>query len=468
MTRDPPDTGTSGVAQIIRPVRLRLGGVGSVPGAPVRPLPEPGRLAERRWPPAADLYRHDFGLGEGNLTLARILLSAPDVGEEERALLLDAFDSNWIAPLGPQVDAFERDMAEALGVAHAVALSSGTAALHLALLLAGVGPGDEVLMPTLTFVATANAAAYSGARPVFVDSEMASWNLDPELVAEELASLARAGRRPAAVIAVDLYGQCCDYDRLRATCDTFGVPLIEDAAQALGATYRSKHAGSLGDIGILSFNGNKIITTSGGGMLVTDREEIAVRAHHLATQAREPALHYEHADVGFNYRMSNLLAAVGRGQLRHLKEKVARRREINQRYQDALGDLEGVSFMPEAAFGQSTRWLTVALVDPVAFGVDRSGLIARLKAVDIEARPAWKPMHRQPVFAGARVIGGAVANSIFDQGICLPSGSGLTDAEVDRVVSVFRSGQCNRPCSTDEWSLPKDQFHASGPALPTL
>ena len=377
--------------------------------------------------------------------MTRIFLSAPDLGFDERALLLDALDSNWIAPLGPHLDAFEKEMAEAVGVAHAVALSSGTAALHLALLVAGVGPGDQVLVPTLTFVATANAVVYTGAEPVFIDCEPATWNLDPDLVAEELAARARAGRPPAAVIAVDLYGQCCDYDRLQAACDGHGVSLIEDAAEALGATHGSRQAGAFGALGVLSFNGNKIITTSGGGMLVTDRADLAGRAHHLATQAREPFLHYEHFELGFNYRMSNLLAAVGRGQLLHLGEKVARRRAICRLYQEGLGHLPGVSFMPEAAFGRSTRWLTVALVDPVLFGTDRHDLIARFEAADIEARPAWKPMHRQPMFAGARTVGGSVAEAIFDQGICLPSGSGLTDGDVGRVIDVFLSAYDAKP-----------------------
>lgn len=371
--------------------------------------------------------------------MARIFLSAPDIGADERALLLDAVDSNWIAPLGPHVTAFEREMAAVLGVGHAVALASGTAALHIALLLVGVRPDDEVLIPTLTFVATANAALYAGARPVFVDSEPETWNIDPDLVAEGLLSRARAGIRPAAVIAVDLYGQCCNYDRLRAACEAYDIPLVEDAAEALGATYRSRPAGSLGDIGILSFNGNKIITTSGGGMLLTDSYDVASRATYLATQAREPFLHYEHTEVGFNYRMSNLLAAVGRGQLRHLDEKVNRRRRIYHQYREGLGQLEGVSFMPEASFGRSTRWLTVALVEPSAFGADRHQLLAHFAAADIDARPAWKPMHQQPVFAAAPVIGGSVADTIFEQGICLPSGSGLTEADVCRVIDVFHS-----------------------------
>lgn len=370
--------------------------------------------------------------------MARIYLSAPDLGLDERALLNDAVDSNWIAPLGPHVDAFEREIAETLGVRHAVALSSGTAALHLALLLAGVGPGDVVLMPTLTFVATANAIRYAGGQPVFVDSEWTSWNIDPSLLAEELSALARSGSLPAAVVTVDLYGQCCDYDRVLPVCEEYGVRIIEDAAEALGAIYGARAAGSFGDIGVLSFNGNKIITTSGGGMLVTENEQFATRARHLATQAREPSLYYEHSELGFNYRLSNLLAAVGRGQLLHLDQKVSRRRAIYERYYEAMSATEGVSFMPEVPSGRSTRWLTVALIDPITFGADRDAVISKFHAADIEARPAWKPMHRQPLYENARVVGGGVADAIFERGICLPSGSGLTDADLSRVIDVFQ------------------------------
>lgn len=371
--------------------------------------------------------------------VGRIFLSPPDVGADERALLLDAFDSNWIAPLGPHVDAFEREFADVVGVGHAVALSSGTAALHLALILLGVGPGDEVLVPTLTFVATANAVRYVGARPVFVDSDPTSWNIDPDLVAEALAQRAGEGRLPKALVTVDLYGQCADYERLEGLCAKYGIPLIEDAAEALGASYGDRQAGSFGRVGIFSFNGNKIITTSGGGMLVTDDRELAARARHLATQAREPARHYEHVDLGFNYRMSNLLAAVGRGQVKSLPEKVVRRRAIFKRYATAFADAPGIAFMPEAAYGRATRWLTVALVDEAAAGVNRDELIDRLEEADIEARPAWKPMHLQPLFADAEVVGGTVAAGIFARGICLPSGSAMSDGDVDRVVSVIRA-----------------------------
>ena len=365
--------------------------------------------------------------------MARLFLSPPDVGPRERALLLDAFDSNWIAPLGPHVDAFEREFADFVGVGHAAALSSGTAALHLALLLLGVGPGDDVLMPSLTFAATANAVTYVGARPVFVDSERATWNLDPELLEEELADRFHAGRdQPAAVVGVDLYGQCASWEPIRDTCAAYGVPVIEDAAEALGATYRGKAAGSFGVLNVFSFNGNKIITTSGGGMLTADDASLIERARHLSTQARDPAPHYEHSEIGFNYRMSNLLAALGRAQLESLPGKVARRREINAAYRSALADLPHVDFLPNAPDGEPTNWLTVVTLDEPARVRDH------LESLDIEARPAWKPMHLQPVFEGCPMRGGAVAEEIFHRGLCLPSGSAMTDADVERVVAGVR------------------------------
>ncbi len=367
--------------------------------------------------------------------MTRLFLSPPDVGAAERALLLDAFDSNWIAPLGPHVDAFEREFATFVGVEHAAALSSGTAGLQLALLLLGVGPGDDVLVPTLTFVATASAVMYVGARPVFLDSETATWNLDPALLAEELAERARDGRLPAAIVGVDLYGQCADWDPILESCARYGVPVIEDAAEALGATYHGRAAGGFGALGVFSFNGNKIMTTSGGGMLVADDPVLVERARHLATQAREPAPHYEHREMGFNHRMSNLLAAVGRGQLQGLPGKIARRRAIKQRYRDALAERPGVGFMPDSPEGEPTNWLTVITLDEARFGASPTTVREHLESLDIEARPAWKPMHLQPLFAGAPVRGGAVAEAIFRTGLCLPSGSAMTDADVDRVVA---------------------------------
>ena len=370
--------------------------------------------------------------------MTRIYLSPPHLGGRERELLAEALESNWIAPLGPQVDAFEAELAAACGVGHAAATSSGTAALHLALLLAGVEPGDEVWCSDLTFVASANAAVYCGARPVFVDADPATWTLDPDLVAEELRRAARAGRLPRALVAVDLYGQCCDYDRLEATCAEHGVALVEDAAEALGASYRGRPAGSFGLCAVLSFNGNKIVTTSGGGALVSDDAELAARARFLASQAREPAPHYEHETLGFNYRLSNLLAAVGRGQLATLAGRVAARRRNFELYRERLGGLPGIGFMPEAEYGESIRWLSCLLVDPEAFGADRETVRRALEAEDVEARPLWKPMHLQPLYAGARTLGGTVGEALFERGLCLPSGSSLSEADLDRVAEIVR------------------------------
>jgi dTDP-4-amino-4,6-dideoxygalactose transaminase len=365
-----------------------------------------------------------------------IYLSPPDVGPDERALLLDAFDSGWIAPLGPHVDAFEAEVADKVGSGHAVALSSGTAALHLALILAGVGPGDRVLCSTLTFVASANPILYVGAEPVFVDAEPRTWNIDVDLVEEELKAAAARGERYAALVAVDLYGRVCDYERLEPLCEEYGVTLIEDAAEALGSSRGGRMAGSFGDFGVLSFNGNKILTTSGGGMLITKDAKAAERARHLATQARDPAPHYQHSDVGFNYRLSNLLAAVGRGQLLHLEEKIARRRAIAARYREALGGLPGVAF-PDVAGGDGWNgWLTSLTIDPEVAGVDREVVRQCLRAEGIEARPVWKPMHLQPLFAGEWVLGGDCAAELFAQGLCLPSGSSLTVDEHGQVCAL--------------------------------
>jgi dTDP-4-amino-4,6-dideoxygalactose transaminase len=366
--------------------------------------------------------------------VSRLFLSPPEVGPLERELLLDAFDSNWIAPLGPHVDAFEREFAAYLGKGSAAALSSGTAALHLALVLLGVKVGDDVIVPTLTFVASANAVTYVGARPAFVDCDRVSWNLDPELLEEELADRARRGNLPAAVVGVDLYGQSADWDQILASCARYGVPVIEDAAEALGATYRGCPVGSFGVMNIFSFNGNKIISTSGGGMLVADDPQVVARARHFATQARDPAPHYEHTEIGFNYRMSNLLAAVGRGQLQHLPGKVERRRAINRAYRRALADVPGIAFMPEAEYGEPSNWLTVITVDDVEFGATPERIRVHLESLDIEARHAWKPMHLQDVYRGTPIRGGAVAEEIFRTGVCLPSGSAMTEDDIGRVV----------------------------------
>ena len=368
--------------------------------------------------------------------MTRVFLSPPDVGGEERRMLLEAFDSNWIAPIGPDIDAFEREIAERTGVAHAVALSSGTAALHLALLLAGVERGDEVLVPSFTFIASAAAVTYVGANPVFVDCSADSWNLDPALVEEVLTERAALGRLPSAVITVDLYGETADYAALEALCRRFEVPLIEDSAEALGATYRGRAAGSFGVAGIFSFNGNKIITTSGGGMLVTQSPHLAERARHLATQAREPFPHYEHTTVGYNFRLSNLLAALGRAQLRGLDSRMERRQRIDTAYMAAFSGIPGISFMPRTAVGTSNFWLTCILIDPEIFGADREVVRLALEAHDIESRPTWKPLHLQPAFAGVGLVGIGRCADIFSQGLCLPTGSALTPADQSRVIEI--------------------------------
>lgn len=371
------------------------------------------------------------------MTQPRLYLSPPHMSGDELPLIQEAFDTNWIAPLGPHVDAFEREFAEVVGTPHAVALSSGTAALHLALILAGVGSGDEVLVSTLTFSASVNPILYQQATPVFIDSEAQSWNMDPALLAEALDKRARQGRLPKAVIVVHLYGQSADLTPIVDACDGYGVTLIEDAAESLGATYQGRATGTFGQSGIFSFNGNKIITTSGGGMLVTADGALAAHARKLATQARDAAPHYQHSEIGFNYRLSNVLAAIGRGQLRVLPQRVEARRHNSAYYESKLTGLRGLSFMPEAPWGRSNRWLTCILIEAQEFGADREQIRSALEHANIEARPVWKPMHLQPVFAGCETIGSAVAESIFARGLCLPSGSNLTDDEMDRVIHVI-------------------------------
>jgi len=370
--------------------------------------------------------------------VTRVYLSPPEMGPVERRMLLEAFDSNWIAPVGPDLDAFEREVAERIGVGHAVALSSGTAALHLALELAGVTPGDEVVVPSFTFIATAAAVTYLGATPLFVDCSADSWNLDPSLVEEVLVARAARGRLPAAVLTVDLYGESADYTALEAVCGRLGVPLVEDAAEALGSTYRGRSAGSFGQSGVISFNGNKIVTTGGGGLLVTDSQARADRARYLASQARLPLPHYEHVEVGYNYRLSNLLAAIGRAQLQGLDHHIERRARINAAYRQALSGLPGVTFMPRAPHGTPNHWLTCVVIDPARFGADREDVRLALEADDIESRPTWKPLHLQPAFAGTELIGPGVCTRIFDRGLCLPTGSALSPADQDRIVTIIR------------------------------
>lgn len=368
----------------------------------------------------------------------RIYLSSPHIGEQERAFVKEAFDTNWVAPLGPNVDGFEAEFCELVGSKHAAALSSGTAALHLSMILENIGQGDEVIVSSLTFVASVNPAVYEGAKPIFIDSERTSWNMDPELLVEVLEAKAKQNKLPKAVILVHLYGQAADIDPIKEACDRFGVTLIEDAAEALGATYKGKAPGSFGRCGIFSFNGNKIITTSGGGMLVSDDKEFIDHSRKLATQARDPAPHYQHTEVGYNYRLSNICAGIGRGQLRVLEDRVNARRANFDYYVEHLSDLPGITFAPEAPWGRHTRWLTCVTIDPEAFGTDRETLRQQLETRNIECRPVWKPMHMQPLFSECEMYGGEVAEELFTYGLCLPSGSNMDDAQRERVVDAIR------------------------------
>ncbi len=367
----------------------------------------------------------------------RIYLSPPEVGPTERDAVLGVLDSGWVAPAGPHLTAFEEAMARVTGVPHAVALGSGTAALHLALLVLGVGRGDEVFCPTLTFAASANPVRYCGAEPVFIDCEERSWNLDPGLLEEALKSRAAAGRLPRALILVHLYGQCADVDAILPLARKYGVPVIEDAAEALGASHRGHPAGSFGDLSFVSFNGNKIITTSGGGMLLSSRAEWIDRARFLATQAREPFIHYEHREIGYNYRLSNLLAGLGLAQLADLDRRVAVRRGHFEAYRSVLGGCPGVRMMPVRDWGEPNYWLSCLTLDRDQAKAGRDDLIAALERADIEARPLWKPLHLQPVYREAACFGGGVAERLFETGLCLPSGSGMTADERDRVLACL-------------------------------
>ncbi len=371
------------------------------------------------------------------MTPSRLYLSPPDIGSAEVEYVLEAFQSNWVAPVGPNLDAFEEDFARLVGSKYAVGLSSGTAALHLALRIAGVGPGDEVLCPSLTFVASASPIIYLGATPVFIDSEELGWNMDPVLACAVIEQKVRAGKPPKALVLAHLYGQSADIAPIKMCCDKYGVKLVEDAAEALGATYGDRSPGSFGIAGIHSFNGNKIITTSGGGMLVTDDPEIARQARFLSAQARDPAPHYEHSVIGYNYRLSNICASIGLGQLTRLSGKVSRRRTNFRAYAEAFKSLPGVTMQPEAPWGQSTRWLTCLAIDPArSGGVTRERVRLALEKENIEARPLWKPMHQQPVFKGAEMHGGKIAERLFDQGLCLPSGSAMSEEDRSRVIRV--------------------------------
>jgi dTDP-4-amino-4,6-dideoxygalactose transaminase len=372
---------------------------------------------------------------------AQVLLSIPHMGDAEREFVEEAFRTNWIAPLGPNVDAFEREIADLVGIGHATAVSSGTAAIHLALRLLNVGRGDLVFCSTLTFAASANPIVYQSAEPVFIDSDRESWNMSPNALATALEWAKGEGRLPKAVIIVNLYGQSANMDPLVALCEEYGVPIIEDAAESLGAKYKGRASGTFGRIGIYSFNGNKIITTSGGGMLLSNDDALMERARFLATQARDPAPHYEHSEIGYNYRMSNILAGVGRGQLQVLEERIRARRAVFARYQEGLANISGVEWMPEPEWSYSTHWLSACALNPASAKMTSQELIGRLFGDLIEARPLWKPMHRQPVYASARYFRHgeeSVSDSLFENGICLPSGSNMPAATLDRVIDSLR------------------------------
>jgi pyridoxal phosphate-dependent aminotransferase EpsN len=368
----------------------------------------------------------------------RILLSVPHMGGAEERYVREAFETNWLSTVGPNVDAFEAEFSRRVGLP-AVALASGTAAIHLGLRLLGVGEGDEVLCPTLTFVASVNPVVYLGARPVFLDSDRATWNLDPTVLEDALRDRARANRLPKALLVVHLFGQSADLDPILELCGRYGVAVLEDAAEALGTLYKGRPAGTVAPVGAFSFNGNKIITTTGGGMLVAHDDAWVRKARFWSTQARDPGIAYEHSEMGYNYRMSNVIAGIGRGQLEVLDDRVARRREIAFRYRDAFADLPGIELMPQAEYGFHTNWLSCFLVDPTAFGATRDELIAALDRANVEARPVWKPMHLQPLYRDAERYGGDVAADLFARGVCLPSSSNMTDDEQDWVIAAVRA-----------------------------
>lgn len=372
----------------------------------------------------------------------KIYLSSPHLGEAERAYVNEAFDSNWVAPLGPNVDGLERALQAYTAVPHAAALSSGTAALHLALIELGVGPGDYVACQSMTFSASANPIVYQGATPVFVDSEPETWNMDPNALEDLLRDFSREKKPLKAIIPVHLYGMPAQMGEIMALAERYGVPVIEDAAEALGSTWRGRKCGGLGDMGVLSFNGNKIITTSGGGALLSRDEGQISRARFRATQARDPAPHYQHSEIGYNYRMSNICAGIGRGQMEVLDERVAQRRANWARYRQYFSGWSArgieVRFQEEPEGFFSNRWLSCVLVDPAACGgLTRERLRLAFEAENIESRPLWKPMHLQPVFAGAPYYGGVVSERLFDLGLCLPSGSNLTAGEWARIEAVL-------------------------------
>ncbi len=373
----------------------------------------------------------------------RIFLSPPHMGGKEEDYVAQAFSTNWIAPGGPNVDAFENEFASYVGTESAVAVSSGTAAIHLSLRLLGVEQDDTVFCSSLTFIGSASPILYLGAHPVFIDSEPETWNMSPPALNRAFKQAERTGKMPKAVVIVNLYGQSADMDALKSICNRYHVPVIEDAAESLGATYKSSFSGTLGKLGVFSFNGNKIITTSGGGMLVSHDSRLIEKAKYWANQAKDPAMHYQHSELGYNYRMSNILAGIGRGQLKVLHERIEAKRTIFARYQEALQDMPGLSFMPEANFGKSNRWLTVLTIDPKATGYSARDLVNALEARNIEARPVWKPLHLQPLFKNCDYIphspDRSISEQLFHSGICLPSGSNLSVEDQQRIINTFHA-----------------------------
>lgn len=371
--------------------------------------------------------------------MSRIYLSPPDISKQDRSAIDSAFDSGWVAPVGPDLDAFEAEVAKRVNRSYACAVNSGTSALHLALLALDIKPGDKVICPSLTFAGCAFPISYCGAEPVFVDSETETWNMDPGLLQKALERLADEGSKPKAVIVVQIYGQCAKMDEIIALCKTHQIPLIEDAAESLGASYKGKPAGSFGDLSFLSFNGNKIITTSGGGMLLGNDQALVEKARYFSQQAREPVLHYEHKAIGYNYRLSNLLAALGRSQITDLDRRIAVRKEHFQTYAESLGKLPGISFMPISDDGSPNYWLSCLIVDDSQTKVTRDTLIDICDQASIEVRPTWKPLHLQTVFQAKQKFGGAISEDLFNHGLCLPSGSSLTHQERDKVISILTS-----------------------------
>ena len=364
----------------------------------------------------------------------KIWLSSPHMSDEgyEMEYVHSAFETNWIAPLGPNVDAFEKELAEKVGIKHAAAMISGTAAIHLALKAVGVGKDDIVLCPSLTFSATANPIIYQNATPVFIDSDLTSWNMDPVKVEEAFSKYAS---KIKAVIVVHLYGFSADLDPILEICDKYNVPIIEDAAESLGAYYKGRHTGSIGKYGIFSFNGNKIITTSGGGMLISNDEERIQKARYWSTQSRDPERHYQHSELGFNYRMSNVLAGIGRGQLKVLEQRVSKKKYINDYYKRELQNLDGVEFMPVNSWNEPNFWLSVITVNHHIKPID---IMLELEAASIESRPIWKPMHMQPFFQKYEMFGGSVSEKLFATGVCLPSDTKMTDAALERVCKIIK------------------------------